>query len=341
MKILVTSYAYPPSIGGIETVSTLLVEAFHAAGHHVIVVTNTPDPDNAYHSEVEVIRQPGISTLWKLAGWADVAWQNNIALRYLWALRLRSVPTAVTLACAVFPNLPKKRFRERLKERFLRRCHVFSISDYVVEGTSLQHERVGNPYDDNKSQVSQSIQKEKDIVYVGRLVSDKGADLLLDALQILKAQSIEPSCTIIGDGPERSSLEKQAELAGLDTQVRFAGFLRGEHLYAELARHRIMAVPSRWKEPFGVVALEGIASGCALVGSDAGGLPFAIGPCGLTFPNGNAEELAERLKTLLAGPGLIENLTGNAAEHLAQFSVKAQTEKYLSAFSALVEHKQR
>ncbi len=61
-------------------------------------------------------------------------------------------------------------------------------------------------------------------------------------------------------------------------------------------RHRCLVVPSRWAEPFGIVALEGVASGCIVIGSNAGGLPEAIGPGGVTFPNGDTNSLAERMK---------------------------------------------
>ena len=53
-----------------------------------------------------------------------------------------------------------------------------------------------------------------------------------------------------------------------------------------------MVIPSRCAEPFGLVALGGIASGCAIVASDQGGLPDAEGPCGLYFPNRTAKALA-------------------------------------------------
>jgi glycosyltransferase involved in cell wall biosynthesis len=335
MKILVTSYHYAPSIGGIETVSKLMVEAFRAKGHEVIVVTSTLDPEGKCDSTVKIVRQPGIAELWALAGWADVVWQNNIALTYLWAFRLRRVPTAVTLACAVFPSLPKKRIRERLKHLFLTGCYVFSISDYVIEGTSLKHEKIGNPFEESISEIAHGVEKQKDIVFLGRLVSDKGADLLVDALQLLKKSGLAPTCTIIGDGPERNALEDQVASTGLGEQVRFTGYLSGDELYREMAKHRILAVPSRWKEPFGVVALEGIASGCAVVGSESGGLPEAIGPCGLTFPNGHAEAFAGCLKPLLSDSKQLETLTRHAESHLAQFRVETQSQKYLRVFDQI------
>jgi glycosyltransferase involved in cell wall biosynthesis len=335
VKILVTSYHYDPSVGGIETVSKLMVAAFREAGHEVVVVTSTPDPGDECSSPAKVVRRPSLGELWKLAGWADVVWQNNIALTYLWVFKLRRVPVAVTLACAVFPDLPRKNFRQRLKYICLKSCRVFSISDYVVEGTTLRHEKIGNPFDESIPSVTKGVPKEKDIVFIGRLVSDKGVDVLLDALARLQKRALSPTCTIIGDGPEKEALEKQMEAAGLEQQVTFAGSLKGADLYREMARHRIMAVPSRWKEPFGVVALEGIAAGCAVVGSEAGGLPEAIGPCGLTFPNGDTEALAEVLAHTLSGRDDLSAFTKQADAHLDQFRVATQSERYLKTFKEI------
>ena len=95
------------------------------------------------------------------------------------------------------------------------------------------------------------------------------------------------SLTIIGDGPHRDYLENLALSYNIIPHVNFKGFLKGDVLVEELNRHEIMVVPSRWNEPFGVVALEGMACGCAMLVSDGGGLPDAVGSAGLQFKRAN------------------------------------------------------
>jgi len=97
---------------------------------------------------------------------------------------------------------------------------------------------------------------------------------------------------------------------------------------------RILVVPSLWNEPFGIVALEGIACGLAVVGSAGGGLPEAIGPCGLTFPNGDAAALAARLAELLRRPGRIGELLAAAPAHLARHNPTAAARAYLAVMGA-------
>ena len=73
---------------------------------------------------------------------------------------------------------------------------------------------------------------------------------------------------------------------------------------------------SRWAEPFGIVALEGIACGCAVVGTALGGLPEAIGPCGLTVPNADTSAMGRALRSLLEDDSLRAAYRSCAQVHL-------------------------
>jgi glycogen(starch) synthase len=180
------------------------------------------------------------------------------------------------------------------------------------------------------------IARDKTIVFVGRLVSDKGVDLLLQALKLLQRDGFSPDLTIVGSGPEETRLRKLSADLGLDRQVTFAGQQSGNALAQTLNRHRVLAVPSRWAEPFGVVALEGIACGCVVVGSQDGGLKEAIGPCGLTFKNGKVDELAAQLRRLINEPETRANLLKNAPEHLPKFYSDAIAAAYLRMMRKMI-----
>ena len=114
--------------------------------------------------------------------------------------------------------------------------------------------------------------------------------------------------------------------------MTFAGVQTGETLVRTLNAHRIMVIPSLWPEPFGVVALEGIACGCVLAGSEGGGLRDAIGPCGITFPNGDAGALADGLRRLLTDEGYAGSLRAEADAHLARFRPEEIARSYLRVF---------
>ena len=114
--------------------------------------------------------------------------------------------------------------------------------------------------------------------------------------------------------------------------MRFAGVKSGDELAQLLNAHKVMVVPSRWDEPFGIVALEAVACGCAVVGSAGGGLPEAIGPCGVTFPNNDAVALARALEDLLTNDAKLASLRAGAEAHLARHRPREVARAYLKVF---------
>ncbi|HEV7783858.1 MAG TPA: glycosyltransferase, partial [Thermoanaerobaculia bacterium] len=132
--------------------------------------------------------------------------------------------------------------------------------------------------------------------------------------------------------PERPALEAQARSLGGEVEVRFLGARHGDEIARLLNAHRILVVPSRYDEPFGIVALEGIACGCLVIGSRGGGLNEAIGRCGLTFRNGDSRELADLLAAALAGPSRFTPSPEEVAAHLARHRGGAMVNAYLQVF---------
>jgi glycogen synthase len=177
--------------------------------------------------------------------------------------------------------------------------------------------------------------KDLDMVFVGRLVSDKGVSDLIEAMGQLGRAGFRPRLSIVGDGPERSAIVTRVGELGLGRQVTFTGIKTGSDLARFVGRHRVMAVPSRWAEPFGIVALEGIACGCAVVGTDLGGLPEAIGPCGVTVPNADASAMARALRSLLEDDILRAGYCSGAPVHLARHSRSEVARSYLHVLESV------
>ena len=107
-----------------------------------------------------------------------------------------------------------------------------------------------------------------------------------------------------------------------------------------LNRHRILVVPSSYNEPFGIVALEGIACGCAVIGTAGGGLPEAIGPCGLVVPNRDAAALAGAIERVLNDAELRAGFELAAPAHLDPHTVRHVSEAYLKVLRAAVGSKE-
>jgi glycosyltransferase involved in cell wall biosynthesis len=139
------------------------------------------------------------------------------------------------------------------------------------------------------------------IGYVGRLVEEKGIDTLIQAI----GRMTQPShLVLVGSGPEEARLRELA--APLGDRVHFAGPVSGDEAAEVYPRLDVLVLPSRtrpnWKEQFGRVLAEAMASEVPVVGSISGAIPWVIGDAGLLFSEGNAAELASRLDFLHEHP---------------------------------------
>jgi glycosyltransferase involved in cell wall biosynthesis len=334
VNILFSSYVFHPSVGGIESVSKILAEKFTAAGNEVHVITQTPGEEVA-DANYRLTRCPSIAELNKLLRWCDLFFQNNISLRSLIPALLVGKKVLIVHQTWLLNTRGTMTWNNRLKRALLSRVTNVAISTTIADQISGHSFVIGNPYDDATFRLLTNVPRDKSLIFVGRLVSDKGVDLLLHALKLLQKDNLFPDLTIVGSGLEEQTLRKLASELGLGQQMAFAGQKSGDALAEILNQHRILVVPSRWAEPFGIVALEGIACGCVIVGSEKGGLKEAIGPCGLTFVNGDTGALASQLKRLLAEPELQSRLRQRADEHLAKFKSDAVAASYLRIMQKL------
>jgi glycosyltransferase involved in cell wall biosynthesis len=150
-------------------------------------------------------------------------------------------------------------------------------------------------------------------ISVGRLVAQKGLDVLLEARARCTGPAAAWSVDLVGDGPERSALERQAHTAGLAPLVHFAGFRPDPQRY--LAAAQVFVLPSRF-EGMPNALLEAMAAGLAVIVSDASPGPLEVVEhrrTGLVVPVEDADALAAAMDELAADAGLRHRL-GTAAQ---------------------------
>jgi glycogen(starch) synthase len=328
MNILISTVFYP-STGGIETVNSILSHEWTKLGHNVRIATNIPASSEHKSFPFEVFHRPSARKLNSLVRWSDVYLQGNISFKTLW-------PLVINRKCYVATHHGMYRrdngtvgWQDWLKRKVARHAINISCSEAVARDLHAPCVTIHNPYNDEVFLQQPEAQRNKEIVFVGRLVSDKGVNLLLDALFQLQKRDLFPNVTIIGDGPERSALERQTHTLKLRDQVIFTGRKSPDEVARLLNQHKVLVVPSLWQEPFGVVAIEGIACGCVVVGSEGGGLKEAIGPCGLTFRNGDSARLAEQLSAVLTNETLMSALRSPAEDHLSRHLAAYVARRYL------------
>ncbi len=172
--------------------------------------------------------------------------------------------------------------------------------------------------------------------FFGRLVVHKGCDVMLRAIAHCRERGHRLGLDVYGDGPDRARLDKLARRYGLDDgAVAFHGFVHGEELARAYNRAFAVVAPSLWQEPFGMVAVEAMACGRAVVASDGGGLGELVTGRGLTFPSGDAEALARRLIELRESPGVLAACEEGGPSFASRFGAERSGRKYLAVYRAV------
>ena len=153
----------------------------------------------------------------------------------------------------------------------------------------------------------------KTILYVGRIVREKGIFTLLDAFEKLRKQGKDVSLVLVGEGPLKEDLAKEVLRRKLNDRVKLAGFVDEKKLVSLYNSSDAFVLPSHY-EPFGMVALEAMASRVPVVVSDVGGLSEIVedGITGVKVPAYNPSALAEGILRVLEDRELSEQLKENA-----------------------------
>jgi glycogen(starch) synthase len=206
------------------------------------------------------------------------------------------------------------------------RGHVADIFD-IDEGRVTV---IPNGVDPSELQPSGDLQalrrefaqpNEKLVLLVGRLVYEKGFQLALDALPEVIHRVGNVRFLVAGSGTHEAELKAQAERLGLTEHGTFLGWIGDDVLHSLYRIADLCVVPSIY-EPFGLVALEAMASGCPCIVADTGGLREVVPQgerVGLRFNGGDAEHLGVMIERLLVDEQLRDRLVTEASEHVLRF----------------------
>ena len=174
--------------------------------------------------------------------------------------------------------------------------------------------------------------------YIGRIVPEKGLGWLLRALGQLGG---EWRLRLVGGGPALGEIKALAHSLDIAERVAFVGQLPSHELPREYCQLDALALPSltraNWKEQFGRVLVEAMASGVAIIGSDSGAIPGVLGGAGLVVPEGDAPALAAALRGLRDNPGLRGQLVAaGRARFLAHFTHQRIAEATVEVYRELL-----
>ncbi len=170
------------------------------------------------------------------------------------------------------------------------------------------------------------------VLFAGRVVASKGLAVLIRA-----ARDVDGEFVVCGDGWQLEAMRRLARRLGVEARIRFTGWLSAEALATELADTSVVALPSLWPEPFGLVGIEALAAGRPVVASATGGVADWLqdGLSGLYVAPGDARALARALNELLGDPERRRAMGAAGREFVAErFTAERHVAALLEAYAA-------
>ncbi|MCL4257257.1 MAG: glycosyltransferase family 4 protein [Anaerolineales bacterium] len=370
--ILIVNSEYPPIGGGAGNASAQLARYLTGLGRRVTVLTSrfADLPHDEQHDGVRVVRLPALRSRQDRSDTLEqISFLVSAALLGLpWVLRLRpqaviaffgapsgvavwfwslflSLPYIVSLRGGDVPGFRPYDFARQhrllapLLRRVWRRARAVVANSQGLRSLGAAFEAkvpiavIPNGVDLDRFHVPERAWGPARLLFVGRVVYQKGLDVLFEALGGLAAH--EWTLTIVGDGPRHAELLAQAGRLGIAERITFAGWKSGAELAAAYAEANLFAYASR-HEGMPNALLEAMASGLPAVATRIAGNEelVAEGETGLLVPSEDAAALRDALAKLIADPALRQRY-GSEARRRVQARYSWQT--VASQYAALLD----
>ena len=332
MRVLIVTRVFAPQVGGMERFADELAGALSRGGHTVTVVTPVGGTDgDDRERNFRVIRDARSRAVALEARRADVVHGSGLSVRSIATIASVGVRPVVTHhgVQAVCPEgnawasgggvctasgaepgpcaaCPGRGARGALSVRVHRgaarvaKINVM-VSAYLSRRAAVPRSRViWNPVADGFfANAAPGAGEDGRIAFAGRLVTEKGVDILLRAVALVPDARLE----IAGDGPERGALTALTKELGIEARVTFHGALASERLVELYARAAVVAISSSWDETFGYAAAEPMAMGRAVVSVPTGAVVELLGDDrGFVSADRSPASLAAALREALADP---------------------------------------
>jgi glycosyltransferase involved in cell wall biosynthesis len=370
VRIVIVSGIWPPDVGGPASHAPALARFLTACGHDVEVVTTADAEPAAEAFPVSWVSRrlpPGVrhaAVVVRVVGAArrrEVVYATSMVHRCALAAALARRPLVVKLVSdpayerarrrgaftgtlEEFQRWPGGRLQRRVRTAALRRAACVVVPSAYLRQIALGWgidarctAVVPNPAPEapvlplrNELRGSYGSQSGTLLAFAGRLTEQKDVDTLLAAMRGLP----DATLVLLGDGPERSRLERLAQEYGLGERTRFLGAGEREDVLRLSRAADAVVLSSTWENlPHTVV--EALSVGTPVVATAVGGVPEVVedGVNGLLVPPGDVEALAEALRRLVEEAGLRDRLAAAAAPsvaHLREPEVLARIEALIA-----------
>ena len=197
------------------------------------------------------------------------------------------------------------------RENILKKCEViFCVSEFIknqfLKGVLKNHNKVKVLYNGVDRKLKKFPCKKKEVLFVGRLVAEKGVELYVDAIKSIANYFPDWNFGIIGSfklgDNQKSNLYARGvinKFNKIGSQTTYYGFQNKSFVEEKMKSASIIVIPSIWQEPFGLVAAEAMSNGIAIIASNVGGIPEIVKDNGILINNINSIKITKSLKKLI------------------------------------------
>lgn len=358
MRVIHWTPGFAPGIGGIEVLLGRLLPALRTRGHECLVIANDNGeaaPGTFDESGTHVRRFPFTTALAQRDVGSIASLQRDLialigdfrpdvshlhhagatAFFHMTSRRGRTVPSVMTVHTPCDDHGADTAFARSLRAA----TRVTAVSASTLRDVLALVPDVG----DRASVIYNGVPAPRvvaapiptlpaHVVYVGRLSREKGVDVALRAFARVRRVIGDVRLTIAGDGPERAALERLALAESPGGAVTFTGAIPPHDVPALMNTATVLVVPSRWREPFGLVAIEAALLARPVVAARTGGLVEVVddGITGRLFEPEDDRAMADALLEVLSGAGAVARQMGEAgrARAAVRFGLEACADAY-------------
>lgn len=353
------------SAGGAERAITELANAFVDSGHSVAVLTLAASGSDHYQLD-ERIERISLNVIWdSMSPWQSLegnwrrirmirravqSYQPDVIISFIEQNNIRMLAATIGFPCPVIVSERTDPRRHRVGDVWnMARRLLYPLAARVVVQTesvaewariitrAKQVRVVSNFVRTMPSPLLGNAREKTSLLAVGRLDSEKGFDVLLQAFALSGLSQHEIQLTILGEGPERKGLERLARELGVFHAVLMPGVVLDPERW--MGRASVYVLPSRY-EGFPNALLEAMAMGCPVIAADCDSGPREIiqhGENGLLVPVGNIDALAAALQQLFNDEALRQRLSTAAVKVRERYSKKAIVSQWERLIEEVIE----
>jgi glycosyltransferase involved in cell wall biosynthesis len=371
VRILLHSRSFPPRLGGIEQASFLLARELAGAGHEVVVATDATAPPGADAGlAFEVLRGRSLRIEASMARRCDLVHANGHGLRSLALASLAGRPLVFThtgfqaaclrgsglhegercgyhlgrCAALTWRSLGPMRTARLLARHPIARASLHAAAANVCVSKAVarfvrapRSSVIFNCADTAVFRAGAPTRPRDHVLFVGRLVGEKGVAVLLQAVAHDKSSGGPLRVELVGAGPQEAQYRHLCESLSIQDRVSFRGPLRGEALAQAMRDSAAVVVPTLSDEAFGLVAAEALSCGRIPIVSDRGGLPEVVEGLDTVVTAGDVAAWAGAMRRALEDTAWRSAVEARAGDVAARFTPGRHLADYLRVYGRVLD----